>query len=141
MDYGFAHQGTIYTPNGTTGITVADNDDRNKAIEARELAQWAQAPASFRPAYYHFPDGIPMQGMTGSFRSYWLNPAGAHVSTWLGARLGVITSAHVYRHNFGGRMVAITVRGTNGAVYHGRASWDHGDIITLRKARRKGKSA
>lgn len=37
-DYGFVHDGTVYTPNQTTGIPAAQNEDRNKAIESAELA-------------------------------------------------------------------------------------------------------
>jgi hypothetical protein len=114
MDYGVAHDGTVYTPNGTTGLDSAGNDDRNAAIEAAELARWATAPAE-QVAYYRFADDT--------------------VTTWRGVVIGRIVSANVYRHNFGGRFVSVRVMGTNGAEYHGRASWDNGTVIRLRRVR------
>jgi hypothetical protein len=57
----------------------------------------------------------------------------AHVSTWLGTRIGTVTHAQVYRHNFGCRMVSLRVTGTNGAEYYGRASYDHGQCVNLRR--------
>lgn len=128
MDYGFTHQGRVYTPNGTTGIEPAEVEARNKAIEAHELAAWTTCPDGVI-AYYHFSQTQQPRPYTSSFHPG-LN--GAYVSTWLGTRIGTIVEAHVYRHNFGSRMVAITVKGTNGATYHGRASWDNGDCIRLR---------
>ena len=47
MDYGFEHDGTIHTPNKTTGIAAADNASRNASIEAAELAAWARQPDRF----------------------------------------------------------------------------------------------
>jgi hypothetical protein len=29
MDYGFTHEGKVFTPNGTTGIDTADNETRH----------------------------------------------------------------------------------------------------------------
>lgn len=86
----------------------------------RELAEWATAPNAFT-AYYELTDN------TSSLRG--------RVSTWTGALLGVITSARIYGHNFGARMVSMRVRGNNGACYYGRASWDNGSVITLRKVK------
>lgn len=60
---------------------------------------------------------------------------GAYVSLWPGDRIGAILQARVYRHNFGSRFVSLRVRGTNGAEYYGRASWDWGQCIVLRKVR------
>jgi hypothetical protein len=101
-------------------------------------------------AYYAFPaEDLPLFGRPRPYRATFdpllrsyvnaSTPADpgvahvAHVSTWRGVRLGTITAARVYRHNFGARMVAVTVQGTNGAQYYGRASYDHGQCITLHK--------
>jgi hypothetical protein len=132
MDYGLEHEGKVFTPNGTSGVSPAENEARNLAIEANELARWAEGP-DLQVAYYKFSDR--QQGV--QYRpSFYPQLAGACVTTWTGVRLGIIISAHVYRHNFGGRMVSLTVAGTNGARYYGRASWDGGDVIRLRKAAR-----
>ena len=145
-DYGFVHDGLTFTPNGTSGISAADNDDRNKAIERAELEHWKTAPAH-AVAYYRFPKGT--EARVNRFaelrqRSYELCCSGqtraedASVTTWLGTPIGTIVSARVYRHNFGGRVVCVQVRGTNGASYYGRASWDNGTVIRLH---RKGSQA
>lgn len=44
-------------------------------------------------------------------------------------------NAAIYRHNFGGRFISLTVRGTNGARYSGRASYDWGQCVRLRRAK------
>lgn len=112
MDYGFTHDGKVFTPNGTTGVSVVENDGRNAAIEANELARWAEQPAT-AIGYY--------------------DETKRTVSTWRGATLGTITESRIYRHNFGARFIAIKVLGTNGARYYGRASYDNGNVIRLRK--------
>lgn len=149
-DYGYVHEGRVFTPNQTAGVTVEENAGRNAAIQEAELTRWATAPDHFAPAYYHFPaEDLPLFGKPRPWREHFSpclhtyvnksrpeDPGVDHVATvttWLGATLGVITSARVYRHNFGGRMVAIRVKGTNGAEYYGRASWDGGDVIRLRR--------
>lgn len=60
---------------------------------------------------------------------------GSTVTTWLGTVIGRITYLTVYRHNFGGRFISLSVQGTNGAVYYGRASWDSGTCVNLRRAK------
>ena len=131
-DYGFEHHGKVYTPNATPGIDPADNAARNAAIQAAELARWDTKPDR-QLAYYHFPK----QGGGGGLWRWDFYPtiSGAYVTLWPGNRIGRIVSARVYRHNFGGRMVSVTVQGSNGAKYHGRASWDNGTCIHLRKAK------
>ena len=126
MDYGFVHDGTVYTPNGTAGVTVDENTTRNQTMEAAELAQWATQPDQL-VAYFHFQKEERYRqafrpGLTGAF-----------VTTWLGTRLGTIISANVYQHNLGGRFISLRVQGTNGATYHGRASYDWGQCVMLRK--------
>ena len=159
-DYGFEHNGQVYTPNGTTGVSVAENEQRNRAIEQAELADWRMRPSHVL-AYYTFPaDRAHSFEKTPHFpyrcnvckrerglspelcnqsrvyrRDYYPELTGAQVTTWRGQLLGHIVSAKVYRHNFGSRMVALTVRGTNGAVYHGRANWDHGSCIRLHRSK------
>lgn len=127
MDYGFKHDGKVYTPNGTVGITPEENDARNAAIQEAELAHWKTQPAR-QLVYYKLPaDAREYFGRSTpvAFRG--------EVTTWKGAKLGTITHAHVYQHNFGSRFISIQVMGTNGAEYYGRASYDCGDCIWLRK--------
>ncbi len=120
MNYGFTHRGKVYTPNGTTGISAEDNLERNEAIEQAMLAAWREQPDRML-AYYHL-------GVNPTFTK-------GDVTSWLGSYLGEITSAHVYRHTFGGRMVSIKVTGSNGAKYYGRASYDHGTCIMLQRVK------
>jgi len=130
MDYGFEHAGKVFTPNGTPGIAPAENDARNRELEARELAHWAEQPERM-VAYYRIPDVI----RNSQNRIVSWSTTDAVITTWRGTVLGKITSVSLYRHNFGGWFVAIRARGTNGAMYAGRASWDWGDVINLRKVK------
>jgi hypothetical protein len=134
MDYGFTHHGKVYTPNGTTAIDPVTSDDRNKAIERAELTAWKGQPDR-QCGYYAFPSETEQGGVRFYRRDFYPAIAGATVSTWLGTVIGTVIKAHVYPHNFGSRMVALTVRGTNGAIYHGRASWDNGTCISLRRTK------
>jgi hypothetical protein len=134
MDYGFAHHDRVFTPNGTTGLSTADVDARNAELERAELAYWARVP-DVAIGYYKFPahgtEPTPRQYR----RTFDLPLRDAVVTTWPGTVIGRIVSGRVYGHNFGGRFVVLTMLGTNGSLYFGRASWDGGSIIRLRKAR------
>ena len=125
-DYAVVHDGKAYTPAG--GVEA-----HNAQLEAAELRAWQTQPDRML-AYYRFPGEQGGKLYRTAFRPMLL---GATVTTWLGTRLGQITAANVYRHNFGSRMVSLQVRGTNGARYSGRASWDGGDCIWLRRLKRK----
>lgn len=133
MDYGFTHLGKVFTPNGTADVSPADNEARNKAIEQAELARW-QAQPEHMLAYYMFPaeHTKPHNRYRGTFSPLL---TGATVTTWTGAHLGTIVDARVYLHNFGGRMISLHVTGSNGASYYGRASYDWGQCINLRKVK------
>ena len=150
MDYGFAHNGIVHTPNGTAGISASSSDARNAAISADALKCWETRPERFT-GYYSFPaESLPLFGRPRTYRAEFapclhtfVNVAPgetghglankAVATLWTGEIIGRITSARVYRHNFGARMVSITVKGTNGATYYGRASWDNGTVINLRR--------
>ena len=128
-DYGFVHNGKTFTPNETIGVTPEDNDTRNRAIEEAELAEWRMRPQSML-AYYSL---VGPKQYRADFRTH------GTVSTWLGTTLGDVVEAHVYPHNFGSRMVSLRVRATNGAEYYGRASYDWGSCVVLRRVKaRKG---
>lgn len=137
MDYGFTYKGRVYTPDGTA-VSPAENAARNAALEQRELADWDMRPPT-AIGYFRFP---AERGADRRYRETFVpRTTRARVTTCLGTTLGRITDARVYRHGRGGRFVAIRVAGTNGAVYHGRASWDHGTVITLhRRVKQGGKS-
>jgi hypothetical protein len=123
-DYAFVHDGKAYTPNGTP-VPASDAVAHNATIEARELAQWAERPDR-QFAYYDFP-------VTPAVDHPCL--ADARVTLWTGVIIGRIVRAHVYRHSFGGRFVSLKVEGNNGATYYGRASYDNGSCVYLRKSK------
>lgn len=135
-DYAFVHDGKAYTPNRTP-VPASDAVAHNAAIEARELAQWATQPDR-QLAYFAFPQEddpiIPTHGRPYR-RDFAPSVIGATVSTWTSKPLGRIVSARVYYHNFGGRFVSLKVEGNNGATYYGRASYDNGSCVYLRKAK------
>lgn len=158
-DYGFEHNGSIFTPNGTA-VAAEDNTDRNAAIEQWELAEWRMRPRAMM-AYFHFPaDGAHTFGPTPGFPyrcavcgverhlspelcsrtrqyrdAYRPNLYRARVTSWPGSELGTIVEANVYRHNYGHRFISLKVRGTNGAMYHGRASFDWGQCVRLHRSK------
>ena len=105
----------------------------NAAVGQQELERWATQPDEFT-GYYRFPAEDNAVGRT--YRANF-NPliTGATVTLWTGATIGRVISARVYRHNLGARFVALRIKGTNGADYHGRASWDGGNVINLRKCK------
>lgn len=145
----FAGHGT-YSPDGKVDVTPADAATITTDTNAAELAHWHTKPEYFAPAYFEFPAeqnvilGVPRSyraNFTPNLCSY-INQSKpgdpgtalhAVVKTWHGSLLGRITSARVYRHNFGGRIVSLRLTGTNGATYYGRASWDNGSLIRLRR--------
>lgn len=147
----FDGRGT-FSPDGKVDVNARDAAAINAETDARELANWKTKPDTFVPAYYEFPaERNIIMGVPRSYRANFTpnlysyinqtkpNEPGtadhAVVKTWNGSILGRITSARVYRGNFGGRLVSMRVRGTNGAEYYGRASWDGGNLIRLRKAK------
>lgn len=137
----FEGHGT-FSPDGKVPVTPEEAAKINEETNAAELAHWATKPDTFAPAYYTF-SAEPMladrryrKAFTPRIGHDGLNDHPATVSTWRGTIIGRIISARVYGHNFGGRVVSIRVRGTNGATYYGRASWDNGSVIRLRKAKR-----
>lgn len=129
-DYAFVHNGKAFTPNQST-VAVEDVATHNAAIQQAELACWKTQPDS-QLGYYSFPDehNKPEGKYRTTFRP---SLKGAIVTSWTGDVLGVITDASIYLHNFGSRMVALRITGSNGANYHGRASYDWGSCINLRK--------
>lgn len=138
MPHALVMNGKVYGPNGPIKtinghtLTVAEAEAYNKSLTDQELAHWSTSPDRFAPAYYTFPH----EQAGGPYRPTF-NPhlGSATVTTFTGAHLGRIVRARIYRHNFGARMVSITVVGTNGAHYVGRASWDNGSVIRLRKTK------
>lgn len=132
-NYAFTfHNGRTITADGTgIGTSAALH---NLTVEANELALWSSRPDRAL-AYFSFPADLAATRGTASRDSYRPMLALATVKTWMGTVLGTITSARVYRHNLGGRFVSLKVSGSNGASYSGRASWDNGNCIILRKVR------
>lgn len=57
------------------------------------------------------------------------------ITDWHGNKLMRIRRCRVYRHNFGGRFIAITAVDSAGCEWHGRASYDTGEIINLYKSK------
>ncbi len=115
-DYGFKHEGQIFTPNATP-VSAEDNNTRNKAIEAAELALWAAQPDSFAVYINKSADG--------SYRA----------TTWLGTVLAHNVIRSRIDHNMSRKMMAVRFRGTNGANYYGRYGADWSELCRVRKAK------
>lgn len=115
MDYGFVHNGKVLTPN-RTDVALSENDARNKKLNQDELETWATKPDNF---YCYVKSDVNM------------------VTTWMGTTLGAILKSSIHRNNLGAKIESITVRGTNGATYHGRYGCGAGDFCRLRKSKGK----
>jgi hypothetical protein len=115
MDYGFMHEGRVFTPNESV-ITPDDNAERNAAIERAELHEWRRRPERFL-------------GYVGEFRT------SSQLTTWTGKPLGTILSLTTRRNNFGHRETHVTIAGNNGARYHGRYGSDWSQLVRIRKYR------
>lgn len=101
-------EGKQFDPNGK--VSVPNVSLMNQATEAAELTVWEHKPDRFH--------GYVKNNM---------------VTTWLGTKIGTIVRRSSYRNNLTGtRIVAVTIRGTNGAMYFGRfgADWE---FVRLRK--------
>lgn len=117
----------------TNAVDLAmDAETRNRQAERDELRRWANAPGIHVAYFFPLGDGVGHSGTQPYRDTFWPSIRDAVVTTWLGTRLGVITSAKVTTGILG-RLVSMRVTGTNGARYYGRASWDNGNVITLRK--------
>lgn len=108
--------------------------EHNMMMQAKELARWDTKPDT-QLAYYHFPADVTFRSGKQRLDSFHPLINSAYVAIWPGNLIGTITHARVYTHNLGGRFVSIKVRGTNGASYYGRASWDNGTCVNLHKAK------
>lgn len=120
--YAFKHDGKAFTPEGLLP-EGSDPEAHNKALEAAELAAWAEAPD--RAVAYVTLSTAPKAG-----ESYIL-------TTWLGTKLGDIDRYRDYRDGLGHNMRSIKARGTNGAAYYGRYGYDWSQAVRLRKAKAK----
>lgn len=114
MDYGFEHNGAVYTSGKTPNIAAAENAPRNASIEAAELAAWARRPDHFY---------------------CYVTPGSRDVMTWLGTRIGTVESLTRFKTNLSREITAITVRGTNGATYHGRFGSERSYYCKLTKCK------
>ncbi len=111
MDYGFKHEGKVFTPNKTH---VEDVEAHNAALEKQELEAWRLVPEQF---------------------AVYVNEANRTVTTWRGVLLGTITEWTQFRTNISRNIVAIRFRGTNGARYYGRYGADWSQLCRVRKAK------
>lgn len=114
-DYGFEHEGRIFTPNQTE-VSKEENDARNVALEAEELWTW----------HIRMPERC----------SAYISSDGKTLTTWNGTKLGDVFWAkcgHLRQWSpwHGEHITAYRIRGTNGATYYGRSS--AGMIIHLRR--------
>lgn len=114
--YAFQHEGVAFSPDGRLPtMTAAEVKSHNTALEALELARWNEKPTQF--AVY---------------------VTGTKVTTWLGTELGVVIARSRFRTNISRNIEAITVRGTNGAKYHGRYGADWSQLCRLTRYKNDG---
>lgn len=123
--YAIEFEGQAFTPAGKAPLN--DVEGHNKALEAAELAKWAEQPE--RWYVYVTATGGNNRPATGSIQR------GDKVTTWLGTPLGTIVYARTFHHNFGSRMTSIRFKGTNGAEYAGRFGSDWSQLCRVRKVK------
>jgi len=69
-------------------------------------------------------------------RIYSENTKSGKPSAWTVTRSGFVPANVIsQRRNLGGRFISLRVQGTNGARYHGRASYDWGQCVWLRRSK------
>jgi hypothetical protein len=129
-NYAITHNGQAFTPDGRDA-SVSDANEHNRKLDAVNLAVWHDTIPWTFPAYYTLASDGTDTTKHAAFRTH------GTVSTWLGTVIGTVTEARVYRHNLGGRFVSLRVKGTNGATYYGRASYDNGNFVNLRMAKER----
>jgi hypothetical protein len=135
--YAFELQGHgTFTPNGRAD-EITDVRRHNAEVERAKLATWAEKPERFQ--VYIQPcsgDGCPEHGSGQQWRQD-RNPMhkGARVTTWLGTELGKVIRVSTYTNNFGARITAVTIRGNNGATYHGRYGADWAGVCRVSKSK------
>lgn len=112
-NYAITHNGKVFTPDGKGTALLPPNavvDEHNKAIEASELAEWANKPD--RAVAY---------------------VSGGNITTWLGTKMGYVVRSNTVRNNFGARITYIRAQGSNGAMYYGKYGADWSQLVRLRK--------
>lgn len=104
-----------FAPEGKVAMTPEEAERHNAELEAQQLREWKAQPEHF--AGYVSDDDT--------------------VTTWRGTVIGTIERRSKYSTNLSRNMVALTVRGTNGAKYHARYGADWSQLVRLRKCRDK----
>lgn len=132
MDYGFEHDGKVFTPNGTS-VKPAENAQRNSAIRDAELKRWAAKPdrwAVYIVANPEWKDN--QQGFNGAFY-----PTRYIATNWQGDVLAYRVSVKTFVSNFGHRMRAVRFRATNGAAYYGKLG-EHTELCRIKRVKEIG---
>ncbi len=115
MNKGYAFRSEAhgtFTPEGRDdSLDVAAH---NAAVEREELDYWAQQPDRWQ-VYVTKHD------------------VGSQVTTWQGVPLGIIVRASRFATNMSRNIVALTIRGTNGAMYHGRYGAEWSQLCRVRR--------
>jgi hypothetical protein len=134
MDYGFAHEGKVFTPNGTVGVPVQDNDARNREQEKAEI-EWLKTAPEKLFLYVREPKRDKYERLGNG---HWGEPEYRYaITTWLGTvvssacavgdRANVGFGFHTYR-----RSVDCTIFGTRYVGWYLESS---GQYCRLRKAK------
>lgn len=131
MNYGFAHDGTVYGPSGKLPISPAEVDSYNRDLESQELAHILSGQASHLFLYVHY---VPTTWTKEMWPSV-ISPARWELRTWLGTP--VVANCLVGLRKPGGfgsyrRHVRARIGGT---LYHGWYCESSGDYCRLRKAK------
>ena len=130
------HEGTIYSPDGA----IATRTDRLDCGHDRPAINGFSVPWGI----VHTPEGrqeycIPCCDLlelgalkqVPAITAYYSK---GEITTWHGTHLMKVTGYTVYRHNFGGRFIAITAKDASGQLWHGRASFEW-EMINLYKSK------
>ena len=112
MDYAFTHKGKAFTPNQTK-IDASQAESHNAEIEAQEISAWQAKPDRWI--------GYIVKGA---------------LTTWRGVKLGDVIASNYSRNPLtGSKIHHVRVRGTNGAMYHGKYGSDWGQAVKLTKCK------
>jgi bacteriorhodopsin len=78
-DYGFTHEGKVFTPNGMTGINPEENDARNAEAQSAEIAWLKTGPDKVFLYVW-----LPKEYHTRTYNDRYNSCPLAIVQTWLG---------------------------------------------------------
>jgi len=145
------HEGKAYSPDGQQelgkGGKLDCGHDRPEVKPGDFTVPWGIVQTSEGPAEYCLDcigkleiEAIRVLPRGAGYTAYFVNVSDNpqrfrrfEIQTWHGVKLMTCFDWNIYRHNMGGQFISISARDIHGQYWHGRASYDWGNVINLYK--------